>query len=199
MVSRTEFERVLESASKPEDRILLLGALLGKALGGPQHVTVVGGSAISVRTRGAYVSGDIDLVGRRKRIEPVLRGWGFQREKCADDTRAYWTRADLGLAIDIIDRPDYVGLEAGIETIATPSGPTRIAAVEDLVIRRLVRWKATGERGFLDQAVLLLQENEDRIDQVYLGASVKWEGVEDVLALAKSLAGQLGQGGPRPD
>jgi hypothetical protein len=187
MLTREEFDRALLSVSESEERVAILGALLARATRLGRNLVILGGSAISIRTRGEYVSGDIDILGRRTRIVRVLERWGFSREEDRDG-RTYWTRGDLGLAIDIIDRARYSGHSAGVQTIQTPYGPTRIAAVEDLILRRLIRWKATGRREFLDQAVPLLIENRERIDYEYLETRVRYERIEDAYQELRRLA-----------
>lgn len=150
-------------------------------------VIVTGGSAISIWTHGAYVSGDIDLVGVRSRIVPVLRRWGFNPYDDPDGRR-YWSRDDLEMAIDVINRKDYSGNVEGLLSLETPFGPVKVAAVEDLIVRRLVFWKRDGKDELLDQAVALFVDSQSKLDSEYLHAQIKYERIEDAYQAMVRLA-----------
>jgi hypothetical protein len=177
MVSRAEFEETLVSESAQEDRIVIFGALLAKTTGLCGSLVIVGGSAISVYTSGPYVSEGIDFVGRRARITPTLARWGFRLDK--KGSRPYWVRDDLGLVVDLVGRTRYAGLESHVRTFQTTYGPVRVAAPEDLVIRRLIFAKMEGREEYLNQAALVFEQAGAGIDFGYLEALVRYEGVED--------------------
>jgi hypothetical protein len=178
MVTRQEFERVLKRAKSAGERVAVLGALLARASGLGDRLVVVGGSAISVYTGGAYVSEDIDIVGRKDRLAPVLRRWGFEFDEVKG--RGYWIRADLKILVDVIDRAAYVGLAQGTRTQATRAGPVRVAAVEDLIVRRLIFAKRGRNPELLDQATLLWLRYGSELDRVYLDYQVRYEDVADL-------------------
>jgi hypothetical protein len=177
--SKAAFERTIRGASGEASKISLFGALLAKDTRLGPNLYIVGGSAITIHTRGRYASADLDVVGDKPRIEAVLARWGFTPMD-DEDGRVYWRRDDLGFAVDIIHRP--VGLGSGNSgaprTVRTAVGPVRTSAVEDLIIRRLMRWSRAGQRGLLDQAVLLYESNRDSLDVDYLESQVRYERVE---------------------
>jgi len=174
MVDRREFDRWVGRAQRTDERFALLGALLAKETRLGDRLVIVGGSAITIYTNGEYVSGDFDVVGGKAKIVPVLRGWGFR-----SDGR-YWRRDDLGLAVEP-GRSRYFGNAKGLSRFETPAGPVRLAAPEDLIVRRLVY--AKGEHGVksrkaLDEAVLLWNRFEDSVDRAYLAQEVRFERVK---------------------
>jgi len=173
MVDREEFDRRLGKAHRTDERFALLGALLAKESGLGDRLVIVGGSAITIYTSGEYVSGDFDVVGGKAKILPVLKRWGF-----GFDGR-YWRRDDLGLAVEP-GRTRYFGNVQRLSRFDTPAGPVRLAAPEDLIVRRLVY--AKGEHGVksrkaLDEAVLIWSRFEDSIDRDYLDQEVRYERV----------------------
>ncbi len=174
MVSREEFEEAVRAESTVRGRITTFGALLAKATRLGASLVVVGGSAISVRTSGTYVSEDIDVVGPKTRIVPVLKRWGFSLD---EKERPYWVRADLGLVVDIAG-PKHTGHRP--EVIETRYGPVRIAAPEDLIVRRLIFAKRDADPRYLNEAALVLRGAGAGIDFGYLEALVRYEQVEDV-------------------
>lgn len=177
-VTKAEFESAIKSTTAPELRSAVLGALLAGATG--SNPVITGGSAIAIRTEGRFVTKGVDIIGLASRISPVLRRWGFVREV---KERGYWTRRDLGLLVDVINRADYPGLESGLLTFHTPYGPVRVAASEDLILRRLIYWSTGGKRGYtldqlMDQAVTLFLDQRGALDDEYLEVWVRQEGVE---------------------
>lgn len=188
MRSSKDLVQALSKARTHGERVALLGALLAKDSGLGDTLVIVGGSALSVYTHGAYVSKDIDIVGVAKRLAPTLRRWGFHRK--VRQGRGYWVRDDLGLLIDVIDRQDYVGLNDATRVEETRFGPVRIAAVEDLIIRRLVFAKRTRRRELLDQATLLWIRFGSELDVEYLDYHARFEDVQDLFRLMKRRATQ---------
>jgi hypothetical protein len=186
-VTRATFDRAVHVVDELHARISILGALLQKAIGPTPKLIIVGGSAIAIWSSGDYVSSDVDLVGPRSLLGPVLAGWGFVKTDDPDG-RVYWSRPDLGLLIDIIDRADYVGHTEGLLRFQTPYGPILVAAVEDLILRRLVFWKAGGEPAMLDQAVRLFLQNRQKLDQEYLAVMTRRERIEDAYLELERLA-----------
>lgn len=178
MADRDPFERMVSRETNPGRRAALVGAWLARA--SRAAVVVVGGSAISVYTDGLYVSEDIDVVAPRSRLSGPLRRFGFQFEERG--SRGYWVHPRLRLLVDVIDRPDYVGLTEHLQTVVTPAGPVQIAAVEDLIIRRLIIAKRDRRRASFDQAALLWLRFGPSLDTDYLAHLARYEGVEDLLA-----------------
>jgi hypothetical protein len=173
-MNRREFDRVLRSAPTPEERIAWFGALLAKE--SKTDIEIVGGSAIEIYLSSAhYVSQDIDLVGSKLRIGPVLRKWGF-RELAGRSHRVYWFKAALGL-VDVVGAGDRSGLPP--RRIKTPHGPVSISAVEPLIARRLMRAHREESSALYRQAVELARKAD--LDWEYLEAIAKFEGVSSLL------------------
>jgi hypothetical protein len=178
MVTRTEFERAVRSARSAGERVAFLGALLARASGLGEKLVVVGGSALSVYSGGAYVSEDVDLVGRATELVPVLQRWGFTPREVGH--RRYWVHEELGFFLDLIDRPEYVGLSEGTRIEETAFGPVRLSAPEDLILRRLILAKRQRQSEPLDQAVLLWHRFGQDLDDEYLSYHIRFEDIGDM-------------------
>ncbi|MDE1822224.1 MAG: hypothetical protein KGJ23_12200 [Euryarchaeota archaeon] len=175
MTGMEEAHKLLDGTSSPAQRTLYFCALLGREAGLKDGLIVVGGSAIEIYSGGAYVSGDLDVVGRREALEHVLRAWGFHK-----DGRIWWSEG-WKIALDIVSSQDYHGRTSLLRTIDTPFGRVRVAAVEDLIIGRLAstkHWKLPEE---LNQAILLVAEFGASLDREYLELRAKKEDVGDLL------------------
>jgi hypothetical protein len=183
MLNRTGFERAIRRARSTGQRVALLGALLARETGLGDRLVIVGGSALSVYTKGAYVSAGVDIVGGKAAIGAALEKWGFRLDA------PYWRRDDLGLLVQP-GRDRYYGNSDRLTTIETPFGPVMLAAVEDLVIPRLVYAKSQRNPRFLDEAALLLRNGGMDIDRAYLEHEVQYEGVESEYREAERRAGR---------
>ncbi|MDE1836836.1 MAG: hypothetical protein KGJ23_09495 [Euryarchaeota archaeon] len=188
MVSREEFDSILSNEPRPDRRVAFLGALLATESGLGDRLVIVGGSAIEIYTDGMYVSGDVDIVGGKTRLAPILSQWGF------DFDGRYWTRNDLSLVVEL-GRDKYAGLWEATTVVGTPHGPVRLAAPEDLIVRRLIY--AAGDYGkksahALDEAVMLYLRLVDRFDTEYLESEVAQEKVvreyEQMLSRARKVS-----------
>lgn len=152
-------------------RVALFGALLARETALEDRLVLVGGLAIAVYTEGAYVSEDVDVVGGRTRIGAALRRWGFEWDA------PYWRRDDLRLLVQPA-RDRYVGNSNGLTTLQTSHGPVTLAAIEDLLVRRLVYAKSRRDPRFIDEAALLITAGGETLDPGYLQAEVRYERVE---------------------
>jgi len=190
MRSKAEFDEILKAIRDPTSRIETFGALLAKDSGLGPRLVLAGGSAISIYSHGRFTSGDVDVVGEKGRIVPVLKRWGFAPAEDPDG-RVYWTRADLELVIDILHRSPSSGSgrSGRLRTIMTDYGPVRASAIEDLIVRRLVFWSRDGKAALLDQAVALFIENREEIDIPYLEGEVRWEKIDAAYQELQRLAG----------
>ena len=165
-----EFERTVATAPEPESRIAWFGALLTKE--SRTEVEIVGESAIDIYLSSAdYVSQDVDLVGRKDRVAPVLRRWRFQQVE-GRSHRVYWFKDAIGL-VDIVGAGDRSGLRPRV--VQTPVGPVRVSAVEPLIVRRLVRAHREKSDGLYGQALKLARLGN--LDWDYLEALTRYEGV----------------------
>jgi hypothetical protein len=169
-----EFDRVIKSAPAPEDRITWFGALLARE--SKTDIEIVGGSAIEIYLSSVnYVSQDIDVVGRKDRIRPELRKWGF-RQLEGRSHRVYWFKSVVGL-VDVVGAGDRSGLPP--RRMMTPHGPVLVSAVEPLIMRRLMRAQREDSDELYLQAVELAKRGS--LDWEYLGTMAKFEGVATLL------------------
>lgn len=174
---------MLASHQDPATRTLYFSAMLA-AEAGNLDVVVVGGSAIEIYTEGAYVSGDIDLVGPREELARTLTTWGFER------SGRVWSHRDWRLTLDLVG-PRYNGRSDRTRSVNTPYGPVRLAAPEDLIVKRMVSavyWKVPAD---LDDAVLLGVEYKDTIDWEYVEELARKESVIQLLPELRKRMDQL--------
>lgn len=168
-----EFDDVISAARTREDQIAWFGALLSKEC--RSEVEIVGGSAIEIYLSSAeYVSEDVDLVGRRDRIGPVLRRWGFRQIE-GRSRRVYWLKKGIGL-VDVVGPGDRSGLRP--RRMKTPYGPVLVSAVEPLIVRRLLRAHREKSRKLYGQAVKLAMLGD--LDWEYLESMSSYEGAAEL-------------------
>jgi hypothetical protein len=177
-VSREEVDRAVASARSKPDRTLVLGALLARATG--EDVIVVAGSAVEIYTSGRTSTLDIDIVTPRERAAAVIESWGFVRKG------RIWRREDWKVDIDLLGAR-LTGSRNKLRTFETRYGPVRVAAVEDLLVRRLAElkhWPTTPNWrvGLVKQVRILMAEYGDQMDEEYLGHVARRADVDDILA-----------------
>lgn len=173
-MNRTEFDRTLRKAASEDQRIAWFGALLTAASGLDGRLIIVGGSAIEVYlTSSAYVSQDIDLVGEKRRIVPILRRWGF-RQASGRDQRVYWIKTGLG-QVDLVGTSDRSGLPPRRER--TPYGTVLLGPVEPLIVRRLTRAARERSTALFRQAEVLAARFSRSLDWDYIEAEAAYERV----------------------
>jgi hypothetical protein len=169
-----EFDRAVSSAPTLEERLAWFGALLAREC--KTDIEIVGGSAIEIYLSSAnYVSQDIDLVGPKDRIGPVLRRWGFRQVE-GRSHRVFWFKSVVGL-VDIVGAGDRSGLQP--RRMETPHGAVLISAIEPLIIRRLVRAHREESNALYSQAAQLARRGG--LDWEYLETMAKFEGVAPLL------------------
>lgn len=177
-MNQTEFEAALRTAKNEHDRIAWFGALLALESGLGSRVAVVGGSAIEVYlTSDKYTSSDIDVVGDKSAIIPVLRRWGFE-QRIGRDQRVYWASESLGL-VDLVGSKDKAGLAP--RPYPTPYGEAFLGSIEALILRRLVRAPREESRELFEQAEALAVAFGDTLDWDYLTAEARYEKVDSLL------------------
>lgn len=167
----------MSGAPSPTERRLRFAALLASALRASEtEFIVVGGSAIEFYTRGQYTTGDVDVVYTgRAEIEKVLLGWRFTRQ------RRIWLNEGLGIVMDFV-KPPYTGDLARTQVLETPYGSIRLAALEDLIVKRLASAKHWRRPRDTDHAQLLAAGYEDRIHWGYVERLAVEYDVADLLA-----------------
>ncbi len=151
---------------------------------------VVGDSAVSFYTGGAYLSRDVDLLteARADVLRTVLEGLGFQRVGSA------WVHRELEVVVDFPAHP-LAGDPSRVVRVETEDGPVRIIGLEDLLVDRLsaaVYWKDTEAR---EWCVTMLAVHQD-VDTAYLERRAEQEGLTGALreaeGEARALRGQAG-------
>jgi len=189
VISLEELKVKLRAAPDATRRRLYFAALLARAAGIPtDDFIVVGGSAIEIYTVGEYTSGDIDIVsGRHERLRSVLSAWDFRK-----DGRV-WVGNDLGFVVDL-NRDPYTGDFQKTTIVTTPYGPVRLAAIEDLIVKRLVSAKYWKEPHDFDHAKLLAAGFADRIDWDYIERFASQKDVADFLARLREAVAQYAKG-----
>lgn len=148
---------------EPDRRLRIFSALLTSETGlGVDRLMIVGGSAIEIYTGGEYVSGDVDYVtDSRAEVARVLLAWRFK------DEGKWFSKKEWSLFLDVMETRG-TGSRRLSRVILTKVGPFRIAAIEDLLIKRVreaVNWQDREEA--FDQAVLLAR-HADRVDWDYV-------------------------------
>lgn len=152
---------------------MLLVGVLNRHLPEGREAVLVGGALVEFLTDGAYVTGDVDLIGDRASILPLLAAAGFEREG-----RVFFQK-DLGLVVDIAGR----FLRRGESVTYVEFEGYRVPAVtlEDAIVDRLLAakfWKSTTD---WEQAVLLFTAHRDGLDRAVLRGKARANDVEDAL------------------
>lgn len=180
MASADDIQRMLDDEPDRTRRVLYFAAMLSEEVGSGSLI-IVGGSAIEVYTAGAYASGDTDVVGDQAGIEKALRKWGFKKDGMG------WFRKGWPFFIQVVGR-EYSGSLEKTREVETPYGRVRLAAVEDLIVKRLASAMSTGAKSDYGDAVLLAKDFEGQIDWAYAVEMARlWQTSE----LLKQLRSQL--------
>lgn len=173
--ARTEL-LVLSSIQSPLEVQIRTAAIINRLLA---HVggsaIIVGGSAVSFYTGGAYLSRDVDLVTSvpGSEISTVLEAIGFQWQGSA------WIHATVDVVVDF-PAPPLAGDLSRVARIETPEGPIGIIGLEDLLIDRInavVHWRDSEAREWC-LAILTLHSE---LDMDYLMGRARSEGVDEEL------------------
>jgi hypothetical protein len=164
-MNRREFESAIKSAPTEEDRLAYFGALLARETGLGRRVMLVGESAIEIYlTAEVYTSQDVDVVGTKSDIAPVLAKWGFS-EAVGRSRRVYWIKKGLG-QVDLVGPRDRSGLPA--RPWPTPFGDVMLGPVEYLIVRRLMRTAREGSPELFWQAEILAMRYRRELDWGYI-------------------------------
>jgi hypothetical protein len=184
MMSEAELTDRLGAAASPTQFRLFFAALLRVQAGvSPDRFYVVGGSAIEVYTVGRYTSGDIDIVtDQDEAVRRVLRHWRFSRQA------RVWAHDRLSLVVDLVKWP-YTGSEAHTTLASTPYGPVRLAAVEDLLVKRLSSTKHWRIPGDMEHAKMLAAEFGVSMDWSYVEKLARDHDVGELLAEVRQAVG----------
>jgi len=184
-MDRREFESAISKAPSEEDRVAYFGALLARESGLGSRLILVGGSALQIYlTSEFYTSQDIDVVGPKSSISPVLSKWGFYQEK-GRSSRIYWVKEGLG-QVDLVGARDRAGLPA--RPWPTPYGTVMLGPVEYLIVRRLMRSARERSPDLFRQAEALAIRYRKGLDWGYIRVMAK---AENVLPLFEQLRKRL--------
>ena len=177
MISYDEVVQELGRARNPTERRLHFAALLASAGGvSTDEFIVVGGSAIEFYTSGQYTSGDIDIVTTAPvNWAKILRAWKFEAQA------RIWYSSDLKIVVDFV-KPPYTYDVTRTQVLLTPHGSLRVAAIEDLLVKRLISAKFWKTPGDIEHAKLLAIAHWDGIDWEYIQGLARQFEVADVLS-----------------
>ena len=177
-MDRRGFEAAIAGAGSDEERLACFGALLSRETGLGSRLVIVGGSAIEIYlTAEVYTSQDIDVVGARSAIAPVLSKWGFSEER-GRSRRGYWVKDGLG-AVDLVGPREHSGLPP--RAWPTPYGEVMLGPVEFLIVRRLMRTVSDREPDLFRQAEALALRYPKGLDWEYTRVLAKAENVLPLL------------------
>jgi hypothetical protein len=124
---------------------------------------LVGGSAVELYTRGMAKSIDLDVIGDRIVIAPILLKQGFKQE----GRHFYKGRIDIEIPSDMFQGRSII-IKYGDKKI-------KIISVEDLIIDRLCAcnfWKSIYD---CEQAQMLIRAYKTILDRLYLNERAKQE------------------------
>ena len=181
----------LRAVENPLELQLRTAAVLSRVLGDFGEPVVVGGSAVSFYTGGAYLSRDVDLVAHaepaalRERLEAV----GFERRGSA------WVHRELDVAVDF-PTPPLAGDYSRVVRVHTEDGPVAVIGLEDLLVDRLnaaVRWNDSEAR---EWCVTMLAVHRD-VDLEYLERRALEEDLGEALRAVRQDAEALASEEPR--
>ncbi len=191
MIDYDQVVEELEKARSATERRIHFAALLAKAGGvSTDDFIVVGGSAIEFYTSGQYTSGDIDVVTTAPvDWARILRAWKFEKQG------RIWHSSALGVVIDFV-KPPYTYDVTRTQVLVTPHGSLRIAAIEDLLVKRLISAKFWKTPSDIEHAKLLAVAHWDRIDWDYVRELAGQFDVADVLSNLIDAVSRSAQGGP---
>lgn len=181
--ARLEALRALEN---PLEVQLRAAAVLSRVLGDLGEPVVVGGSAVSFYTGGAYFSRDADLIveAEPRILCERLGAVGFERRGSA------WVHREVDLVVDFPAPPLLAGDRSRLTHVHTEDGPVALIGLEDLLVDRLnaaVHWNDAEAR---EWCVTMLAVHPD-LDVGYLERRATQEGLAEALAQAQREAEAL--------
>ena len=168
------------------ERTLLLAAVLTEAFQPVGYKPVlVGGAAVEVYTRAAYMTADLDFVAPSgEGTRGVMESLGFLREG------RVWYEAELGVVVEF---PSSTLAPARATTIEVDGVSVAIIEIEDLIVDRLAAWKYWRWHPDGVAAGLLLAIHGDRLDAKRLRDRCEQEDVVDAFASVRQLLDSSGR------
>lgn len=173
-------------------KLLFMGYLTQRLEKEGVNCIIVGGEAVEVYTAGQFTTGDIDIVvSSREKVEQLLAEMGFEQPG------RVWINRPLNIAVDIVSSSLVEG-GPHVRTVKVGGSKVKLAAVEDLIVERLVSAKYWGGRyqPDLEQATVLMVNFRGTLDWGYLERKVSEEKVEDLYQAISEKAKQIGSRQP---
>ena len=152
---------------------MLFVGVLNRYMPEGREAVLVGGALVEFYTDGAYVTGDIDLIGDRDSILPLLVAAGFDRQG-----RVFF-QDDLELVVDIAGRSLRRG--ESVQYIEFEGYRVPSVTLEDAIVDRLLAAKFWQSRTDWEQAVLLFTAHRNSVDRAVLTGKVRANDVGDTL------------------
>jgi hypothetical protein len=163
-----ELARALAECGPTERKFVFVGVLNKHLRRG--RAVLVGGGAVELYTAGAYVTGDVDLIGDREDILSLLTAAGFERQD------RLFVSEPLELAVDVVGstlRPTET-----VEVNEVGGYRVPIVSVEDAIVDRLLAAEYWKSRTDWEQAKLLLGAHFDTVDRARLEERARRNDVE---------------------
>ena len=121
------------------------------------EVILVGGACVSVYSKNAYISGDLDLITYHegKKIKQLLSEIGFEYTKSR-----YFIHKNTEFIVEFVNPPISVGNEPvhNFATIKTSIGEIKLLTPTDTVKDRLSAYYHWNDDQSLEQALLVIKE-----------------------------------------
>lgn len=147
---------------------------------------IMGDTAVSVHTQGAYVGKDLTMVlGDHPDVDEVMTRLGFVRKPNR------WFQEDLNLFVP--DQPSEIDQQARIQEVLVEETPVLVIAAEDALIERLVLQRDTQDVKHGLTALLIALSNED-MDLEYLMLQAYRAGIFEGLMGLREIVGAYERG-----
>lgn len=187
MDMKTYLQTLANIGNELEKRLSLIGFLTKnlQAQNLPPPV-IVGGCAVEIYTFGKYMTQDIDILGAKEALFPLLHNLEFQQEN-----GIFWNDS-IGIVIDWQGN----GSQEPVLNLKDSKGQicASLLNINDLIIDRLCAkkfWKDTDSFMWAEILYNLAKEKELGLDQQYLQNRAVEEDVAELVA-------QLDNEGPKP-
>lgn len=173
-------------AADAGERTLRLAAVLTDAFKAVGYKPVlVGGAAVEVYTRAAYMTVDLDFVAPSgAATSRVMAALGFRREG------RVWYEPELGIVVEF---PSSTLAPARATEIEVEGVAVAIIEIEDLIVDRLAAWKYWRWHPDGVAAGLLLAIHGERLDAKRLQDRCEQEDVADAFAAVRRLLESSGR------
>lgn len=174
-----EFRQVCEKAKKlkcPDDWLLISAFIADKIAGG--KLVLVGDIVVGIYTRGQYITGDVDASCTvADEVKQKLLKLGFER------VGRHLVYPELNYLLEMpsswLGKRKVVPVEVGDYKVD-------LLSPEDIIVDRLCAYKFWKSQTDFSQAAMVFAAQQERIDENYLQARAREEGVEDAYKKLKS-------------